>query len=146
VDPTIKLTISLTGYSGRAWPEIKILVQDQVIWDRPVENQQIIHHEFSPSDNNSIQIVHHNKNNDTVVDANNNIVQDRHCLINYIKLNELVFDLDSFSRYNYPFVAEDNESIITNYLGKNGTFYFNFEYPFWKLWYNLQQRSVDSKI
>ena len=128
----------MTGHQGNDWPTIKIGINDQIILDSKIVGTVTVEKTLDPSDQNVISICHYDKNNDTMIDVDGNILRDRYCLLDGIWINNICFDQDFFSDNDIPFVSEDGEKIITNYFGKNGTLEFRFEMPLWKLWLNTQ--------
>lgn len=133
-----KVKIKLVGHCCQNFPLIKISVNHTCIWNQEVLARQIIDYEFFPKHSNLLEIEHYNKNNDTQIDSNGNILKDRYCLIEQITIDELSFNLDWFSQHNVYFIDSNGDKIITNYLGKDGVLTFKFDWPLWKFWKNSQ--------
>jgi hypothetical protein len=138
---TIKISLNLVGNKGQDCPNIKIAINNQTKFDQPCIGNQQLKWDIPAEDHNTIVVTHYDKNNDTIVDSNGQIVSDRHCILTSIEINNLTFDLNFFSEHQLFFYTNSNEKIITNYFGKDGYFIFEFPYPLWKFWEVLQNTS-----
>lgn len=138
----IALEIGLVGHYATNWPTIRVDFNTQCLIDQRVVNKLIINQTVTVNDNNQLIITHYNKQNDTIIDEHGNIVADRYCELQYIKLNGLYFDINFFSTHNHYYQTVDGEKLITTYLGKPGKFIFYFPSPLWKFWYKCHANSV----
>lgn len=134
-----QVVIDLTGYCGTDWPLINIKLNDQLLWSDRVDEHQALTFDVPLNQQNYLSIEHTEKNNDTICDHDGNIIRDRYCQLNFIKIDQLLFDIDFFSTYHYAYACNDGETLITNYFGKDGIFSFNFEWPAWRFWGALHQ-------
>jgi hypothetical protein len=135
---TINIKISLTGHCGQEWPKIKVLFNNKLLFDGQIQGQMFIEKTLAVTDSNVIEIVHYDKLNDTQVNNDGKIISDRYCLFDGIWINNIMFDLNFFSEHNIMYCTDQNEKIVTNYFGANGTFKFKFLYPLWVFWESLQ--------
>lgn len=91
-----------------AWPEIEIRANAQLVWKDFVIGDQKVSVEFPGAERNEIKVAYLNKRQgpdvwDTVVDADGNIVQDQHCILQSVLINGAKCDwlIDSLF-YEYP--------------------------------------------
>lgn len=136
---SINLDIELHGFSGKDYPNIVVELNENKIFSNKVKNVVNIQKNITVTENNSLKIIHHDKNNDTIVDSKGSIIRDRYCLIKKISINNIIFDENFFSHNKYYYLTNDGEEILTNYLGIEGIFKFTFPYPLYKFWYSLNQ-------
>ena len=136
----INITLDLEGISGLDYPMVTVDINGQRMFDDRVIGQQRMSFNVTALPKNQITIGHYAKNNDTIIDSTGSIVQDRHCILHFLKIDQIKIDLNFLSCYNFYYLTDDNEQIITNYFGKNGSLTVDFEYPLWKFWYSLQSK------
>lgn len=132
----MEVVVNITGFSGQDWPSSRILLNDQELFTGQIQGNKRIAAKI-PVGRNKLLIQHYNKNNDTRLDANGNIISDRHIILDSIEINGLIFDLNYFSEHRIPFKTDTGDDLITNYFGQDGVFTFEFEYPLWRWWNSL---------
>ena len=136
----LEVALTLEGFSGHQYPQIAIDINHQQVFDNLVVGRSHLSFNIQAQTNNQITITHYGKNNDTVIDLDGNILQDRHCILHLLKINQIEIDLNFLSHSNLYYLTDDNEHIITNYFGKNGSLTVEFEYPLWKFWHSVQSK------
>ena len=125
---TIRIDFSSTQCNG--WPIIKILGNNQLLWQGEIQSRAQVTVEIELKSLNQLKISLTNKNNgpeiwDTKIDHNNVIVEDKQCVINAIYFDrarfifyhdELAYYLDS-GDIEYPY----------GYMSLNG--FYQIEFP-----------------
>lgn len=135
-----RLKFDLHGHRAQHWPKIKITLNNSVIYNDRIIDSCNLEFLVDFDDTNQLSIELHDKNNDTVVDANGQVVADCHAVINCIYIDHIRLDINDFSSYQFLYNSNDGERFVTNYLGKEGHLTVNFRWPAWKFWYDLRSR------
>lgn len=131
----IDIQIQLIGYPSRnKYPELELLLNHQLIFSGEVVNTQSFSFVVdTDQDLNSLEIVHKNKTNqDTIVNADGTIVEDRS-----VELKELTINgqrVKDTVLYDSPFYVEWPDNILEDYKDKSqvapefikNTLYFGF--------------------
>jgi hypothetical protein len=134
----ITIELDLIGVCAKDWPMVRVLFNDCVLYHNKIVGQQFLKFAVTPQQFNLLQIQHIDKQSDTLVDDSGAILSDRHCLVNILNVNGILMDIDFFSSNSIYYLTNDNENIITNYLGKEGSLNVKFPYPMWKFWHQQQ--------
>lgn len=148
------LKITLIPYKSTSWPNIRILLNNNILLDdliNPNNDKFFIFEKeiTSLNDTNNLIIEHYNKkNSDTIIDNNNDIVSDK--AIELIAINFDNIDIPKVVLYDNKFYPKWPTNIIkehkgnppkfiTNnlYFGFNGQYKFNFSKNY-KAWYFTQ--------
>jgi len=131
------IQLNLTGYYCNDWPNIKIYLNNQVLYDGSVIDQKNLYFEnLDFNENNVLSIEHYGKrfgeNNiwDTEVDKNNKIIKDRYFIINDILINNISLR----EIWHHGFFS--NNQSIEDHTNELFFFFFflytlNFENPFY---------------
>lgn len=131
------ISLSITGYYCNDWPNVKIFLNDNVLYDGKVLNQKrFVFTNIEFKETNTLIIEHYGKRFgedniwDTEVGENNNIINDRHFTVNDILVNDIslkeVWHHGSFS--DYEIIQEHVDKLFFNF---NMSYTFNFETPFY---------------
>ena len=125
----IKLSLTFEASFCNQWPELEITANDHVIWKGFVEGTQQLILKFVGLDKNHIVLKYLNKQNgpdlwDTTIDDSGNILQDQHCILKQILINDANCEwLISEMPYHY------NDGTCKNnfgYMDLKGYMKFNF--------------------
>lgn len=118
----LKLTPSFCNH----WPQIRITVNDCVLWENFVEHVQNVEIEFNTIEWNTIKIEYLNKRHgpaywDTEVDEQGNIVRDQNCILSDILIGNSRCD---FLIHNMEFQGLDGTrtSGLNGFMSKQGFF------------------------
>jgi hypothetical protein len=137
----IRLEISLTGHQAIGWPLIQLKFNDILLFDGEIIGQQTMDFLLDTKARNQLIIRHYGKTDSHVISNNDGTFVDRWCQVEKIKINGIDLGIDFLSDCNHPYHTEDGETIITNYLGKNGQLEIEFPMPMWEFWAECQLRS-----
>jgi hypothetical protein len=113
-----------------AWPEISIIVNDEVLWQGFVEKQARVDVSVPMLDNNFVVIRYLNKRNgpeiwDTKMDSDGNITEDQHCVLKTVRVKGCRCDfLIKDMQYRYLDGTEKNTFGFMDLRG-----YFMFKFP-----------------
>lgn len=117
----MKIKIKLLGnQSNNKTPTVKISINDTEFYCGTVENTQEFVFYFEPKESNTLCIEHYNKNNeDTVVDANGDIVEDLSVELKSIYIDDV--EILETVLFSMPYYVNWPENIVADYQQKGET-------------------------
>ena len=137
----MKITIKLLPTFSIKWPNIRIVINNNILHDGPCEVKNndlfVFNTNVNPRDKNNLYIEHYGKQGyETIVDEDGVVVSDRAVMLKSISLDD--FEIPELILYNKPFVVEWSKEqleenptrpkTITNnlYFGYNGSYCYMF--------------------
>ena len=140
----IQLEIDVKNYKGG--PQIKIYTNEGQLFDQTIteEGLRLIDLEAEFKLPNKLIIEHYGKNmlKDTLIDAEDNILDDKGYFINKIKIDDLVLENEL---YHFNFVTDDGLTIKeNNYMGFNGKFILDIDNENLYTWHSAWQKHLVS--
>ena len=137
----MKITIKLQPTFSIKWPNIRIVINNNILHDGPCEVKNndlfVFNTNVNPRDKNNLYIEHYGKQGyETIVDEDGVVVSDRAVMLKSISLDD--FEIPELILYNKPFVVEWSKEqleenptrpkTITNnlYFGYNGSYCYTF--------------------
>jgi hypothetical protein len=125
---TIRIDFSSTQYNG--WPIIKILGNNQLLWQGEIQSRAQVTVEIELKFLNQLKISLINKNNgpdrwDTLLDDHNVIIEDKQCVINaiYFDRARFIFFHDELAYY----LSSGEVEYPYGYMSLNG--FYQIEFP-----------------
>lgn len=124
----MKLEIKLQGTRYRRWPTIRIIFNNQCLYDGKVESELLFEQEVPLEEHNSLVIEHYGKRFgeqgiwDTQVDGDK-VIQDCAFVIDYLKLGGV--DMQEYVD-QFVFHKDNGDEIHTTYFGYNGRLAIEF--------------------
>lgn len=140
----LDLEISLVGHRSISAPKIQISLNEKIYFDQQVDGAVIWTQQCIGQPQNRLVIRHHGKTHlDMRRDRDDRLI-DMWCDVDYVKINRVMLDINSFSAHGHFFHDDDGGKIISSYLGRNGSLIIDFALPMWKFWAQCQHyRAVD---
>jgi len=130
----MKIKIKLLGNkSNNKIPTVRMLINNVEFYCGTVEPTQEFVFYFEPKENNTLCIEHYNKyNEDTIVDANGNIVEDLSVELKSIHIDDV--EIMETVLFSMPYYVEWPDNIVSDYHQKgetppeyiNNNLYFGF--------------------
>lgn len=129
------IEITLQGYFYNHWPELKILLNGNLLFSGPVVEQQVLTFEVNCNHSNQLEFVHHSKQfgENNVWDTDPDTGADCKLQILDIKFNQV--SIGPKLRSNLKFVAQNSDQSVSvietsdGWMTFNGLITLEFETP-----------------
>jgi|SaaInlV_165m_DNA_1040744.scaffolds.fasta_scaffold00095_28 hypothetical protein len=144
----MNVKISLSGFFCNTWPDCVVVCNGHTIFQDKIINDNIIDFTIDFSADNLLTIGMTNKlmgeNSvyDILLDAHNNIIEDK-----YIKVNDILFDDVSVDNliHEFVFIKDSNEKISTSgNINYNGSIHIPFQQPIYD--WLIQEKYIKKEI
>jgi hypothetical protein len=137
------IALNITGHYFNHWPFLKVIVNDEVVFDNEIVGHQLLDFDVQCNKQNKLQLVHYGKryNDNNVWDSNGE--SECYLEINDIKFEDVGIGIDLKSQLEFvtdwcPFQLQDHDNeFIEKYsrfpsngiMAFNGTISLDFETP-----------------
>ena len=141
---SINITLDVKNYNGG--PCVKIYTDSEILFDDRIKEKGICNLAFETDFvlPGKLIIEHHTKNmrEDTKIDSDGNILDDKGFCIKNVKIGEYLLMHELFK---FKFITDTGEVVEnTNYLGYNGKFIIDVDKEDLHEWYSGWQRVLAS--
>jgi hypothetical protein len=130
----MKLKLDLFGSNCNEYPILSVLHNENIVYSGHIVENCVVEIDLELKEHNFITLVGINKSNgenkkwDTVVDNNNNIIQDKYLAVNDISVDDISMGIEWVKALRFEPATDTNNNVFIGWW-QNGSVTFQIELP-----------------